>query len=580
MSGTLPVATPAQLRTFVRDTARAHPATVAGILVLYLAATAAGLVIPRLIGDLVGAATGHLTVGTVDRTVTIVALCLVVQVALTRFAQLRALRLGEQVLAELRERFVDRALALPLATVEDAGAGDLVTRASRDIDALARSVRFAVPATVVAAVTGICTVAAALLVGVWVAAPIVIGVPAIWVTTRWYLSRSRTGYLRAGATYSDITGTVLETVDGARTVEAFGLARERAKALQAGVDESLTAEQFNTRSRMVFFGGTEFGYVVPLAAAVLIGGLLDAHGLASLAGVTAAVLYLQRLIDPLDQILGWLDELQAGGASLARVLGVARRPLEDSRMGQPPRDGSIRLADLRFHYVPGQDVLRGFDLEVADGERVALVGASGAGKTTVARVLAGLSSATGGQARVGGVDIDTVDRATLRRHVALVTQESHVFIGTVRHNLVMAAPETVTEQAIRSALGAVGALDWATALTAGLDTVVGSGGHLLTEAQAQQIALARVLLADPRVVVLDEATSQLDPRSGRALEQAMARVLHGRTVVAIAHRLFTAHDADRIAVAADGRVTEHGTHDELLEQGGAYAALWHAWSRG
>jgi ABC-type multidrug transport system fused ATPase/permease subunit len=160
----------------------------------------------------------------------------------------------------------------------------------------------------------------------------------------------------------------------------------------------------------------------------------------------------------------------------------------------------------------------------------------------------------------------------------LVTQESHVFIGTVRDNLIMAAPGAVTDDQLTAALGTVGARTWTTALPHGLDTVVGSGGHSLTDAQAQQVALARILLADPRVLILDEATSQLDPGSGRSLEQAMAGVVRGRTVVAIAHRLLTAHDADRIAVVADGRVTEHGTHDDLLRREGAYAELWHAWS--
>jgi len=222
------------------------------VLVLYLAATGAGLVIPRLIGDLVGGVPRHLGAGTIDRTIAVIAGCLLIQTVLTRFAQQRSLRLGEQVLAELRERFVDRALALPFAIVEDAGGGDLVTRASRDIDATARSVRFALPETVVATLTCVSTVIAGLLVGIWVAGPIVAGVPAIWFTTRWYLRRSRGGYLRSSASYSGITGTVLETVDGARSVEAFGLAGRRSRALHADIEESLAAERYNTRSRMVF----------------------------------------------------------------------------------------------------------------------------------------------------------------------------------------------------------------------------------------------------------------------------------------------------------------------------------------
>jgi ABC-type multidrug transport system fused ATPase/permease subunit len=210
------------------------------------------------------------------------------------------------------------------------------------------------------------------------------------------------------------------------------------------------------------------------------------------------------------------------------------------------------------------------------GERLAIVGPSGAGKSTLGRLMAGVDGPRTGRITVGGVPLIDLELDDLRGEVALVTQEHHVFVGTLAENLRLPRPDA-GDDALRDALKAVDALDWAERLPDGLDTVVGSGGHALTEAQAQQVALARLVLADPHTLVLDEATSLLDPRAARHLERSLGAVLTGRTVVAIAHRLHTAHDADRVAVVEDGRVRELGSHAELIAAEGSYAALWRSW---
>jgi ABC-type multidrug transport system fused ATPase/permease subunit len=225
-------------------------------------------------------------------------------------------------------------------------------------------------------------------------------------------------------------------------------------------------------------------------------------------------------------------------------------------------------------------VLHGVDLSIGVGERLAMVGPSGAGKSTLGRLLAGIHPPRTGSVTVGGVGLTELPLPDLRRHVALVTQEHHIFVGTVRENLVLAMDPGDSEagdDALVDALVAVDAADWVAALPEGLETVVGSGGRALTPPQAQQLALARLVLADPHTLVLDEATSLIDPRAARHLERSLAAVLEGRTVIAIAHRLFSAHDADRVAVVADGRITELGSHDELVARGGSYAALWASW---
>jgi ABC-type multidrug transport system fused ATPase/permease subunit len=369
---------------------------------------------------------------------------------------------------------------------------------------------------------------------------------------------------------------ITETAEGGRTVEALGLQGRRIQRTDDDIARSYRAERYTLYLRTVWFPAVETAYVVPVVAVLVVGGLLHARGLATLGQVTAVTLYIQQLIDPLDRLLSWLDELQVGGSSLARLIGVARVPDDRAPTGAEPTDERLVVDDVRFAYLAGRDVLHGVDLDVRPGERLAIVGPSGAGKSTIGRLLAGVHGPRTGRVEVGGVSLVELELDRLRREVALVTQEHHIFVGTLADNLFLARPDA-DDAELHRALEAVDALDWVLALADGIDTRVGSGGHALSPAQAQQVALARLVLADPHTLVLDEATSLLDPRAARHLERSLAAVVEGRTVIAIAHRLHTAHDADRVAVVEDGRVRELGSHEELLDAGGSYAALWESW---
>ncbi|WUJ72726.1 ABC transporter ATP-binding protein/permease [Kribbella soli] len=572
----LPVAGPAEIRQHARRLALRHPRNLLIALVLHVLAAVSGLAAPRLIGDLVEDVQNGTTAAKVNEVIVVIAVFIVAQSLLTRWARYRSFALGEQVLAELREEFVDNALALPIGTVERAGTGDLLSRTSRDVDTLSRTVRFAVPETIIAFVTVIFTAVATVLVGVWVLVPLVAMVPLLWLSTKWYLRRAKDGYLRENAAYAQMTSSLAETVEGARTVEALRRYDDRVRRGDVDIRGSYLAERYTLFLRTVYFPVAELGYLVPVVGTLLFGGWLHLNGHVSLGAVTAAVLYVNQLIDPVDRLLSWLDELQSGGAAFARLLGISDVPDDRTPSGQKPSSELVEARDVRFSYVDGRDVLHGVDLTIQPGERIAMVGPSGAGKSTLGRLVAGIHPPRTGSVTVGGVGMTELPLDELRKQVALVTQEHHVFVGTLRDNLSMARP-SATDAELLEALEAVDAREWAQALPDGLDTRVGSGQLALTPAQAQQLALARLVLADPHTLVLDEATSLIDPRAARHMERSLAAVLEGRTVIAIAHRLYTAHDADRVAVVEDGQITELGSHEDLVARQGSYAALWTSW---
>jgi ATP-binding cassette subfamily C protein len=566
----LPIATTRRTWAAVGTLLRDHRGLLAATITMLLASGVAVVFVPALLGRLVDVVRDpEADVTSVDLVAVGLLVALLARAGFTGVSQFLMSRLGEQVLARLRELVVRRALDTPLSTVEQAGTGDLVQRTGGDITVISEGIRSALPALAVALIdVGLTLVGLTVLdwrLGLAGLAPL-----PIWIlATRWYLRVSGPRYAAERAADGAQTQSLVTALSGARTVRAFRL-QARHEHRIADTSEAAVQAAMRARTAQSQFGAVLNGAEMVGVLAILVTGFLLVRADAvTLGAATAAAFYFTRLFSPLMGMLYLLDEAQSAGAALARLVGVADLPPPPVPTApREPHDASVMIEGIRFAYDDGPEVLHGIDLNLTSGERVAVVGTTGAGKTTLGAVVAGVRAPTEGMVRIGGVPL--ADLAEPRRHVVLVTQEVHVFAGSVADNLRLARPDA-DDQLLQFALNAVGVdLD--------LDALVGHGADELSATQAQQLALTRLWLVDPAVAILDEATAEAGSAGARVLEAAAERALRGRTAIVVAHRLTQALSADRVVVMDKGRIVEIGRHADLVAAGGPYATLWSAWA--
>lgn len=561
----------------------ARPALLVVVVIASLCAGAAGLVAPIVLGRLVDVlpTTAGLDWSAQFQPVAIAAGLTVaaglVGAVFTWIGMRATAQVGEHAVADLREKVVGRALQLDAAQVERAGTGDLVSRVAEDSRTVAAATSQLVP-YLLSALTAVVTTSVGMVALDWRLGLVgLVAVPMYAASLRWYLPRSGPVYVAERAAFGERAGHLLGGITGARTLRAFhaeqieldriNASSAKARDLSIGVFRLLT--RLNGRNNR--------------AEGVVLGLLLGAGFLfvwydwITAGAVATAALLFHRLFNPLGALVVLFDEVQSAAASLSRMVGVVEAPVVERAAQIPEGRHGIVAKDLHHSYLAGQEVLHGVSLELAPDEVVAVVGSTGSGKTTLARIVAGIIPPSGGSCRLGGVEVSTAAEESLRRHISLVSQDVHTFSASLADNIRLARPQTPTDE-LWDALRRVRADGWVAALANGIETRVGDGGETLTPVQAQQIALARVLVADPGFVVLDEATAEAGSSGSKDLEAAAMAVLEDRGGLVVAHRLSQASTADRIIVLEHGAIVEQGSHDDLVAAGGRYAELWEAWS--
>ena len=492
----LPVANGRQIIAGLIRLIRRHAAAFWVVVALQLVAATATVGLPWILGDIID----NIRQGTTSRYVGTmvgisIALVLVGAVA-AYFSEYRARIFGETVFAQMREELVETVTNLPLSTVEEAGTGDLLGRTTRDVERVQFMVRQGISAIMVLATSIIVTIVASVWKSPLLATSLLVAIIPIIFVMRWYLPRTLPAYRAGSSAWARMSGAIAETIDNAETVDALGLQDIRNNRIDEAIREAWRLERYTAWQRIYLMVGLVFFATLPVVIVVALGAWVLPMGLVTAGQIAAVAMYAYQMRGPIWNFTFWFDEMQVSQASLGRIFGVSLVHPDREASDKEPVDNDVEVSDVRYAYTEGRDVLHGVDLSLVEGETLAMVGPSGAGKSTLGRMLAGIHPPKSGHVTVGGVDLVDLAEDKLRKQVVLVSQEHHVFVGTIADNLRLARA-TATDEEIRDALGAVGALTWVDSLQGGIDTAVGVAGYPLSPGRAQQLALARIVLMDP-----------------------------------------------------------------------------------
>ena len=491
-------------------------------------------------------------------------------------------RLGEKLMYELRVRVFSHLQRLSLDFFTEEKAGRLMTRMTSDIDNLTQLFQDGLVNLAVQGLTlvviGVVLFSMSPLLAI---ITIVLVVPVMLALTLWFRGASDRGYTLVRDKIAEVLSDLQESLSGIRIIAAHNRRRHNVIRHQAVVGEYMDANLYTARVGALYGPGTEVVGVIGQALILLIGGTMYLNDALTIGQLAAFVLYLTAFFAPIQQLVQLYNTYQQGQSAVAKLRDLlATVPDVPERAGAsvlPPISGELTLDHVVFGYDPDRPVLHDVSLHIEAGETFALVGPTGAGKSTVAKLVTRFYDPQSGTVSIDGVDLRDVTLESLRRQLGVVPQEPFLFHGTIRDNVAFARPDA-TDEEILEACAAVGIDDLVARLPDGIDSPVHERGSGLSSGERQLLALARAFLARPRVLVLDEATSNLDLRSESKIERALDVILEGRTAIIIAHRLATAMRADRIAVVDDGGILELGTHDELVAMGGRYADMYATWT--
>ena len=468
-ANTLPVGAPETVRAYVTELLRRHRRAFLLLVAVNTAAVIASMAGPWLLGGLVDRVSDGARELRLELTAGLFVAALAVQAVFVRQVRLRGAMLGERMLADLREDFLVRSVGLPPGVLERAGTGDLLSRITTDIDRLGNAMREAVPQLSIGVVWVVLLMGGLVITAPPLALAVLLALPLLIVGCRWYFRRAPSAYRSESAGYAAVAAALAETVDAGRTVEAHRLGERRVELSEQRIGEWTAWERYTLWLRSVLFPVINTTHVTVLASVLMIGGVFALHGWIDVGQLTTGALIAQMLVDPVGMILRWYDELQVAQVSLARLVGVRDIEPEAGDPSVAPEGRHVHADRVHFGYLEGVDVLRKVSLEVSPGTRLALVGPSGAGKSTLGRLLAGIYAPRDGRITLGSAELSRMPAERVRSHVALVNQEHHVFVGSLRDNLRLARTGAVDAE-LWAALGAVDADGWARALDEGLDT--------------------------------------------------------------------------------------------------------------